>query len=55
MPFVYLCLSAAFAGAFIDREVESKGLDFIDREKAKRHGESQIIQSVQERKSLILN
>lgn len=31
--------SAAFAGAFIDREVESKGLDFIDKEKAKRHGE----------------
>ncbi|KAH8705824.1 CipC1 protein [Talaromyces proteolyticus] len=27
---------AGFAGAFIDREVETKGLDFIDREKAKR-------------------
>jgi hypothetical protein len=26
---------AGFAGAFIDREVESRGLDFIDREKAK--------------------
>jgi hypothetical protein len=26
---------AGFAGAFIDREVESKGLDFVDREKVK--------------------
>ncbi|KAJ3530603.1 hypothetical protein NM688_g7686 [Phlebia brevispora] len=30
-------LLAGFAGAFIDREVESKGLDFIDKEKVKRH------------------
>ena len=29
---------AGFAGAFVDREVESKGLDFIDRERAKRDG-----------------
>ncbi|KAJ5633646.1 hypothetical protein N7528_001488 [Penicillium herquei] len=28
-------LMAGFAGAFIDREVETKGLDFIDSEKAK--------------------
>lgn len=28
-------IMAGFAGAFIDREVESRGLDFIDREKAK--------------------
>ncbi|KAI9932634.1 hypothetical protein ASPWEDRAFT_33535 [Aspergillus wentii DTO 134E9] len=28
-------LLAGFAGAFVDREVETKGLDFIDREKAK--------------------
>jgi len=28
-------LIAAFAGAFIDKEVESHGLDFIDKEKAK--------------------
>lgn len=26
---------SGFAGAFIDREVESKGMDFIDAEKAK--------------------
>jgi len=30
---------AGFVGAFVDREVETKGLDFIDREKAKRQGE----------------
>ena len=31
-------LSAGFAGAFIDRAIETKGLDFIDRERAKRDG-----------------
>ncbi|KAI6039817.1 hypothetical protein EDC04DRAFT_2681659 [Pisolithus marmoratus] len=31
-------LLAGFAGAFIDREVETKGLDFVDKQKAKRHG-----------------
>ncbi|EEB92221.1 hypothetical protein MPER_09301 [Moniliophthora perniciosa FA553] len=29
---------AGFAGAFIDRMVETKGLDYIDNEKAKHHG-----------------
>ncbi|EAW12087.1 DUF3759 domain-containing protein [Aspergillus clavatus NRRL 1] len=33
---------AGFAGAFIDREFETKGLDFIDREEAKRHAERQL-------------
>ncbi|CRG88998.1 hypothetical protein PISL3812_06033 [Talaromyces islandicus] len=28
-------IMAGFAGAFVDREVETRGLDFIDREKAK--------------------
>ena len=28
---------AAFAGAEVDKLVETKGLDFIDREKAKHH------------------
>ena len=28
-------IMAGFAGAFIDREVESKGMDFIDSEKVK--------------------
>jgi hypothetical protein len=27
---------ASFAGAFVDREIETKGLDYIDRENAKR-------------------
>ncbi|KAJ5609083.1 hypothetical protein N7528_009650 [Penicillium herquei] len=35
-------LLAGFAGAFIDREVETKGLDFIDREKAKHHANQSI-------------
>lgn len=30
---------AAAAGSFVDRTVETKGLDYIDREKAKREGE----------------
>ncbi|KAF7292382.1 Mitochondrial carrier protein [Mycena chlorophos] len=36
-------LIAAFSGAFIDRMVETKGLDFIDKEKAKHDGEQQAI------------
>ncbi|KEY70106.1 hypothetical protein S7711_10257 [Stachybotrys chartarum IBT 7711] len=28
---------AGFIGAFVDREIETKGLDSIDREKAKHH------------------
>ncbi|KAL5338203.1 hypothetical protein BJX70DRAFT_367437 [Aspergillus crustosus] len=35
-------LLAGFAGAFIDREVETKGLDFVDREEAKRHAYRQV-------------
>ena len=31
-------IAAGLAGAFVDREVETRGLDFIDREKAKREG-----------------
>lgn len=30
---------AGLVGAFVDREVETKGLDFIDREGAKRHAQ----------------
>jgi len=33
---------AGFSGAFIDREVETKGLDFIDREQAKRQSQQHI-------------
>lgn len=32
---------AGAIGFFVDREVETKGLDFIDREKAKRHAQQQ--------------
>ncbi|KAH8118277.1 hypothetical protein DFH11DRAFT_1566612 [Phellopilus nigrolimitatus] len=35
---------AGFAGAFIDREVETKGLDFIDRERAKHQAHEQFEQ-----------
>ncbi|KAJ5893284.1 hypothetical protein N7495_004975 [Penicillium taxi] len=37
-------LLAGFAGAFIDREVESKGLDFLDKEKAKYQARQNIEQ-----------
>lgn len=33
---------AGFVGAFVDREVESKGLDWLDREKAKRHAKEKL-------------
>ncbi|GAA90260.1 hypothetical protein AKAW_08374 [Aspergillus luchuensis IFO 4308] len=36
---------AGLAGAFIDREVETKGLDFVDREKAKYHARQQLEQA----------
>ncbi|KIP05799.1 hypothetical protein PHLGIDRAFT_19596 [Phlebiopsis gigantea 11061_1 CR5-6] len=36
-------LLAGFAGAFVDRMVESKGLDYVDREKAKRHAHERNI------------
>ena len=32
-------IRAGFAGAFIDRMIETKGLDALDAAKAKRHGE----------------
>ncbi|OQD78242.1 hypothetical protein PENDEC_c001G02975 [Penicillium decumbens] len=35
-------IMAGFSGAFIDREVETKGLDFIDREQAKRQSQQHI-------------
>ena len=33
---------AGFAGAFVDREVESRGLDFVDAEKAKYQARQQV-------------
>ncbi|KAF8877936.1 hypothetical protein CPB84DRAFT_1794542 [Gymnopilus junonius] len=41
-------LLAGFAGAFIDREVETRGLDFVDKEKAKHHAREQINEYVTE-------
>ncbi|GAN06756.1 cipC protein [Mucor ambiguus] len=35
-------LFAALAGAGVDKLVETKGLDFIDKQKAKRHAEEQV-------------
>lgn len=32
---------AGFIGAFVDREVETKGLDMLDGEKAKHHARRQ--------------
>jgi len=32
---------AGFTGAFVDREVETRGLDFIDRERAKSQAQDQ--------------
>ncbi|KAI8644121.1 hypothetical protein BD408DRAFT_413754 [Parasitella parasitica] len=36
-----MSIFAGFAGAAIDKLVETKGLDFIDKQKAKRHAEEQ--------------
>ena len=38
--------SAGLAGAFIDREFESKGLDFIDKEKAKYDAKQRLEEQV---------
>ncbi|EUC63355.1 concanamycin induced protein C CipC1 protein, putative [Rhizoctonia solani AG-3 Rhs1AP] len=39
---------AGITSAFVDREVESKGLDYIDRERAKRHAQEQAEQGLAE-------
>ncbi|KZO97943.1 hypothetical protein CALVIDRAFT_526270 [Calocera viscosa TUFC12733] len=39
-------LVAGFAGAFVDREVETRGLDFIDSEKAKYQAKQQAEQGL---------
>jgi len=40
-------LLAAFSGAFIDHVAESKGLDFLDKEKAKHHAKKQAEEGLQ--------
>jgi len=42
---------AGLAGAFIDREVETKGLDFIDKEKAKKQAQHQAEQALSQNNS----
>jgi hypothetical protein len=32
---------AGFIGAFVDREVETRGLDFVDRERAKKYAQNE--------------
>ncbi|KAI0320815.1 hypothetical protein OF83DRAFT_1274953 [Amylostereum chailletii] len=39
-------LAAGFAGAFIDRIVETKGLDFVDKEKAQYHARQNTDQNI---------
>ncbi|EKM56887.1 uncharacterized protein PHACADRAFT_254254 [Phanerochaete carnosa HHB-10118-sp] len=35
-------LLAGFAGAFVDREVETRGLDYIDKQRAKDQAQEQV-------------
>lgn len=39
---------AGFAGAFIDRMVETKGLDYIDKERAQHHAKEQAADNIRE-------
>ncbi|KAJ7765606.1 hypothetical protein B0H16DRAFT_1413087, partial [Mycena metata] len=39
-------LLAAFAGAFIDKEVETRGLDFVDKQKAKHDAHTNASEAV---------
>jgi hypothetical protein len=41
-------LFAGFAGAFVDREAETRGLDFIDRERAKKDAVDQSADQLQQ-------
>ncbi|KAJ7752609.1 hypothetical protein B0H16DRAFT_1545921 [Mycena metata] len=40
-------LLAAFSGAFVDRMVETKGLDYVDKERAQRDAEQHYGDSLQ--------
>ncbi|KAI7895574.1 uncharacterized protein EV154DRAFT_495348 [Mucor mucedo] len=35
-------LLAGFAGGMVDKLIETKGLDYLDKQKAKRHAEEQV-------------
>lgn len=39
---------AGLIGAFVDREVETKGLDFVDRERAKHHAQQRVERQMEE-------
>ncbi|KAF8500862.1 CipC1 protein [Russula emetica] len=39
-------IAAGFAGAFIDKQFETHGLDFLDKEKAKYQANQQVDQAV---------
>jgi len=41
-------LLAGFTGAFIDREVETRGLDFYDKEKAKHQAKKRAEEALEE-------
>jgi hypothetical protein len=41
-------LLAGFSGAFVDREVETRGLDYIDKERAKSQARQQAEQGLQD-------
>ncbi|KAF8882900.1 hypothetical protein CPB84DRAFT_1790452 [Gymnopilus junonius] len=41
-------LLAGFAGVFIDRIVETKGLDYVDKKKAQRHAHDQVTEVITE-------
>jgi len=41
-------IMSGIAGAFVDRMVETKGLDFVDKEKAKHQAKQQISEQLQQ-------
>ena len=41
-------LVAAFAGAEVDKKFETSGLNYLDREKAKRQAQDQAVQAYNE-------
>ena len=41
-----MIVRAGLAGAFIDREVETRGLDFIDRERAKHDAHKRLEEQI---------
>ncbi|MBW0504536.1 hypothetical protein O181_044251 [Austropuccinia psidii MF-1] len=42
-------IAAALAGAFVDRSIETHGLDFLDRERAKRQARERVEIAIDER------